>query len=205
MLRASEPLDIWDRTSREPSLTVGSEVARAVERCPAIRDTVLEDCDDRVAALEAQIAAGASDQVKATALGLRHQLLTGRRIVAAERRSMSHLLSAANTPERDRAWLTGTYDHLVGQQTRLDMLRDLVNGVLDAYFASVSARLNEIVKTLTVVTTLLLPASLVAALYGMNFQHLPGADSPYGFWMVVGAVGVIGGTLLTLFRHRHWL
>jgi len=205
MPAASDVSDIWSAVPSRRSLPPGPQVGGAVERLLAMRDTVLEQCDDRVAALEAQIAAGASDQVKAVALGLRHQLLTGRRIVAAERRSMYHLLSDAETAQGDRAWLAAAYDHLVGQQTRLDMLRDLINGVLDAHFASVSARLNEIVKTLTVVTTLLLPASLVAALYGMNFQHLPGADSPYGFWMVLGVVAVIAGTLLTLFRRRHWL
>ena len=77
--------------------------------------------------------------------------------------------------------------------------------LLDGHFASQSIRLGEIVKALTLMTTILVPSSLVAALYGMNFAHLPMADHPLGFWMVLGIMAFLVGSLMWLFRRRRWL
>ena len=102
-------------------------------------------------------------------------------------------------------WAFQLYDHVIRLFDSADIYRELVNSALDIYLGSVSNRLNEIVKKLTLVTVLFVPASLVAALYGMNFDYLPGQHHPWGFFLVVGVVIMMSLTLLAVFRQRRWL
>jgi magnesium transporter len=77
--------------------------------------------------------------------------------------------------------------------------------LLDAWFAAESVRRGEIVKALTLMTTILVPSSLMAALYGMNFRHLPMAEHPWGFWIVLSVMGGAMAGLIWVFRRRRWL
>ena len=83
--------------------------------------------------------------------------------------------------------------------------RDLVAGMLDMHVSSVSYRLGVIMKILTVITTIFMPLSLIAGIYGMNFAYLPGKDQPLGFAAVVGGMLTISAGMLWLFRRKGWL
>ena len=97
------------------------------------------------------------------------------------------------------------YDQVLRLAEMVDGYRQLLDTVMDLHLSSVSNRLNEIVKTLTLVTTMMLPASLVAALYGMNFDHAPGIHWPYGFYFVLGFVALVSAGLLIWFKRQAWL
>jgi Mg2+ and Co2+ transporter CorA len=114
-----------------------------------------------------------------------------RRLVRARRR-------AERGPNREAM---AELDRLIAA---LDRDRMLVNAAVEAYFARESARTNAVVKTLSLATAVLMPLSLIAAVYGMNFRHLPGRDHPLGFWAVTGAMGLLAGGLLWWFRRRRW-
>jgi magnesium transporter len=97
------------------------------------------------------------------------------------------------------------HDHAVRIADLVDDARDLLGGVLEVHLALVSNRLNEIMKVLTMIATIFLPVSFVAAVYGMNFVHMPELHWRYGYayaWAVMLAIGV---SLLIWFRRRGWL
>ncbi|MCL8208690.1 MAG: hypothetical protein K6V97_11555 [Actinomycetia bacterium] len=163
----------------------------------------LERLDRAVAELETHRAERADGRWEEVAFRLRRAAVRLRRIIGRERLAV-HGLLAAGTRAPD-VGLLGVYDELVRLLDQTDTCRDLLNGALDAHFSSLSARLNEVVKTLTVLTTGFLPISVVAALYGMNLRYLPAADHPWGFWGLMALMAVAEGGLVVYFRRRRWL
>jgi magnesium transporter len=97
------------------------------------------------------------------------------------------------------------YDNLVRLNDIVGTSRDIITGAMEAYVSVVSNRLNEIMKTLTVIATTMMPLTLVASIYGMNFKHMPELDSPYGYPAVMAAMAVITFVMLVYFKRRKWL
>jgi magnesium transporter len=99
------------------------------------------------------------------------------------------------------------FDHLVRIEYLIDAVRDLADGALNSYLSVVSNRLNEIVKVLTAAAAILLPLTLIAGIYGMNFEEnqLPGFDDQWGFAAVIGFMIALAAGLLALFRWRNWI
>ena len=89
---------------------------------------------------------------------------------------------------QSRYYFRDIYDHLVRIQDLADTIRDIVSGAMDIYLNSTSLRLNEVMKALTIVSTIFLPLSFIAGVFGMNFTHIPGAAHPLGFYITVGMV-----------------
>ncbi|NMP22290.1 magnesium transporter CorA family protein [Sulfobacillus harzensis] len=137
---------------------------------------------------------------------VKREIFRTRRILASMRDAVSQLARYWSTHNADDSfYYMELYDHMIRLFDTVDTYRELINSALDLSMSAVSNRLNEIVKTLTLVTTVLLPASLMAALYGMNFDYLPLAHHRWGFPVIMGIIGAISATLYWMFRRRRWL
>jgi magnesium transporter len=77
--------------------------------------------------------------------------------------------------------------------------------MLDRYFSSVSNRMNEVMKVLTIIATILMPLSLFAGVYGMNFEHMPELGWRYGYLMFLGIILGVFLLMFTYFRRRKWM
>ena len=97
------------------------------------------------------------------------------------------------------------HDHAVRIADLVDDARELLGGVLEAHLAMVSNRLNEITKVLTMIATVFLPVSFIAAVYGMNFEHMPELHTRYGYPAAWIAMLAIGAVLVVWFKKRGWL
>ncbi|HWQ52386.1 MAG TPA: CorA family divalent cation transporter, partial [Bryobacteraceae bacterium] len=86
----------------------------------------------------------------------------------------------------------------------VEMQRDLLNGVLDVYLSSVANRTNQVMKVLTVLGTIALPAIVISGIYGMNLNGLPWAGAPYGGWLAVALMAASTVLLLLLLRILRW-
>lgn len=167
----------------------------------------LDQINDRIAALEQHIfGRDQESHIQSRLFHLKREILQTRRILASMRDTISQLVRywTANAP-KDPFYYMELYDHMIRLFDTIDTYRELMNSVVDMHLSTVSNRLNEIVKTLTLVTTVLLPASLMAALYGMNFDYLPLAHYRWGFLVIMGVIGTISGSLYWIFRRRRWL
>ncbi len=136
-------------------------------------------------------------------MALKHVVLAIRSVLTASR-DMAHGL-AHRFPATSQVYYFDLYDHVMRMVEVVDGYREMLDTVMDLHLASVSNRMNEIVKTLTLVTTVMLPASLVAAIYGMNFDHAPGIHWPYGFYCVLGFVVLVSSGLLVWFKRQAWI
>jgi magnesium transporter len=101
--------------------------------------------------------------------------------------------------------LRDVYTHTIEVIDVLESHREMVAGMLEIYLSSVSNKLNKVMMVLTLVTTIFMPLSFIAGVYGMNFKYMPELELPYGYPLIVAVMLTVAGTMLVLFRRRGWL
>lgn len=107
--------------------------------------------------------------------------------------------------ETTRVYLRDVYDHTVAIVETIETFRETLSSVLEIYLSSVSNRMNEVMKVLTVITTIFMPLTFITGLYGMNFKYLPGLDRPWALAIVVGVMLAVVIFMLVQFRRKRWL
>lgn len=167
----------------------------------------LDGLNDRIAALEeAVFRVRRPGRMEQRIFRLKREALKARRLLASMRDAVSQLVRHWTTHNQyDSFYYMELYDHMIRHFDTCDTYRELVNSVLDLHLSTVSNHLNQIVKTLTLVTTALLPASLVAGLYGMNFDYVPLIHYRWGFFVVLAVIGTVSILVFGLFRRRDWV
>lgn len=107
--------------------------------------------------------------------------------------------------ETVRFFFKDVYDHSVQVIETLEGQRDIVSGMIDIYLSNISMRLNEVMKFLTIVSTIFVPLTFIASVYGMNFTQIPGLSDESGFAITIGCMLTIAIGMLFFFRRKHWL
>jgi magnesium transporter len=97
------------------------------------------------------------------------------------------------------------YDHTIVAIDTVETYRDILSGMLDIYLSSVSNKLNETMKVLTVIATIFMPLTFLAGLYGMNFKFMPELEWRWGYFMVLALMVLIVAIMLAYFRNRRWI
>ncbi len=169
--------------------------------------TVLEQIGERTEQLEDDLLA----KPNAAQLQTLHQL---KRETLTMRRSIWPLREVVNTLVRNESrfftaetqlYLRDIYDHTVHLIESLEAIRDLLAGMLDIYLSSISNRVNQEVRTLTVFALIFMPATLITGIFGMNFKVMPLLDNPAGFLFAIGTMVGVAATLSLIFWRRRWL
>jgi len=167
---------------------------------------VLEQIGERTEQVEDQLMQAATPDVLQTL----HQL---KRETLALRRAVWPLREVINTVTRDTRffrpetlpYLRDVYDHTVHVIESLEAIRDVLAGMLDIYLSSISNRVNQEVRVLTVIALIFMPATLISGVFGMNFRSMPLLDAPYGFLLALGMMAAIATTFAVVFWRRRWL
>jgi magnesium transporter len=138
---------------------------------------------------------------------LKRTLLALRRHQAPLREAMTTL---ANRPSpflvpATQIYMRDVYDHVVRQVESIETYRDLLSGALEIHFSVVSNRLNEVMKALSIIATVILPATWVASIYGMNFDWMPWLHSPFGFWIAMAVMTGVSVVLLMWLRSKRMI
>ena len=138
---------------------------------------------------------------------VKHEARSMRRAVWPLREVLNTLSRADNDffTADTRLYLRDIYDHTVHVLESLESVRDLLADLLDIYLSSVSNRLNTEVRILTVLTTLFMPATLIAGIFGMNFRHMPLLDDQDGFRLALGMMIGAATAMAAAFWRRNWL
>ena len=137
----------------------------------------------------------------------KRDLLNLRRVIAPQRDVLAQL-TRGEVPfirETTRIYLRDVLDHLNRAVEMIELYRDLIVGARDIYLSSISNNLNQIMKTLTVISVIALPLTVITSFFGMNFDAIPGLHSPTGFWITMIVMIIIVGTLLFLFWRKRWI
>lgn len=137
----------------------------------------------------------------------RREMLTLRRSVYPLREVISRFEKLENPiiHEDTKIFIRDLYDHTIRVIETIEVLRDMASGLLDLYMNSVSNKMNEVMKVLTIMASIFIPLTFIAGIYGMNFEHMPELHYKYGYFAVwiIMIVLVIG--MLIYFRRKKWL
>lgn len=169
--------------------------------------TVLEAAGDRTEALEDAVASQAAVSVQLRIAALRREMALLRRAVWPLREVLAALQRDAvpNMTETTQPYLRDVYDHLVQAIDVIESLRDVLSATLDLHLSVISTRQNDIMKTLTVVSTVFIPLTFIVGVYGMNFDNMPELHTRYGYFVLLGSMLAVAGATLGYFRYRRWL
>ncbi|HEY3084528.1 MAG TPA: magnesium/cobalt transporter CorA [Candidatus Dormibacteraeota bacterium] len=209
---STELKELQDRVHKSPELAHGKPsflTYLAIDTLVDATFPILDQLDDVVDTLEDDITDRASRQSLARIYNLKHTVSELRRFLGAQRDVFQKMITHGIHLQQDDMTLyyRDVYDHMVRQYETADALRDLLTGAMDVYLSTVSNRLNETTKALTVIASLFLPLSFLTGFYGMNFAYLVNVlESPYVAF-AFGVVTMIIATLIQLyfFRRRGWI
>jgi len=168
---------------------------------------VLEQVGEEVEFLEEELVTNPTPETLQTIHNLKRDMIFLRKSVwplrevigALERGELSLIRESTGIYLRD------VYDHTIQVVDTIETFRDMISGMLDIYLSSVSNRMNEVMKVLTIIATIFIPLTLIAGIYGMNFQYMPELGWRWGYPMVWLVMLVIGVLMLVYFRRKKWL
>jgi magnesium transporter len=168
---------------------------------------VLERISDELEALEEEVIIHPTPHTLDTIQSLKRELLYIRKAIWPLREAIGRL-SHGDIPffqQNTLIYIRDVYEHTIQIIDSVETFRGIVSGTLDIYLSSISNKMNEIMKVLTVIATVFIPITFITSLYGMNFTHMPELDWPFGYPLVWLIILITSGSLLMYFKRRDWL
>jgi magnesium transporter len=139
-------------------------------------------------------------QLKRELLFLRKSVFPLKDVVTKLERSESKLID-----DKTKFYLKDIYDHVVQVIETVDTQRDLVMGLLELYDSRVSQRMNEVIKVLTIISTIFIPLTFIAGIYGMNFKFMPELSWEWGYYFTLMLMIVAGIGMIIFFKRKKWI
>jgi len=168
---------------------------------------VLEKIGEKIETVEAILASNPKPDTLRMIHELRRELIFLRRsvwplreVIASMQRSDSSLIH-----ESTELFLRDLHDHVIRVAEGIDTYRDMLSSMQDVYLSSISNRTNEIMKVLTLFSSIFLPLTFITGIFGMNFHNFPELEWHYGLQGTVGMMGVMGVSMYLFFRRKKWL
>jgi len=168
---------------------------------------VLEKIGERVEVLEEDLVTNPDQETLHEMHVLKREMIYVRRSVWPLREVISGL-ERAESPlikQTTGIFLRDVYDHTIQVIDTVETYRDMLSGMLDIYLSSVSNRMNQVMKVLTIIATIFIPLTFLAGVYGMNFKFMPELEWRWGYFVIVGIMLAIGITMVVIFRRKKWM
>ena len=159
-----------------------------------------EDLEDRLLSKPSNTELHHIHQLKHVSIELRRAVWPLREVINSLTRNEKEFFQSTTVP-----YLRDVYDHTVNFIESLESIRDSLSSMMDIYMASVSQRVNLELRALTVVAMLFMPATLIAGIFGMNFDTMPWLKAANGFWWALGLMATIAFIMVMIFWRRQWL
>jgi magnesium transporter len=161
---------------------------------------VIEDLESEVVSTPTPATLSQIHRLKREMIMLRKSVWPLREVISRLERSESSLVK-----EPTVLYFKDVYDHVIQIIDNIETFRDILSGMLDIYLSSVSNRLNEVMKVLTIIATIFIPLTFIAGVYGMNFKNMPELEWPWGYFMALGMMATVAAIMLLFFKRRGWL
>lgn len=169
--------------------------------------TVLDKLGDRIEILEEDLVRNPTPEILHTLHAFRREMIVLRKAVWPLREVINALGRADSTliSESMNLFLRDVYDHTIQVIDTIEIFRDVLTGMLDVYLSSVSNRLNAVMKILTILSTIFMPLTFIAGVYGMNFRYMPELEWPWGYPMAWAVMLFTAVLMLGFFKLKKWL
>jgi magnesium transporter len=168
---------------------------------------IMEQVGDSMADIEEKLLINASKETFDSVYNFKREIL-------ALRRSTWPLREVVYRLERDdlllitkdtQVFMRDVYDHMIQVIDTVETYRDLLSGMVDLYHSTVSTRTNDVMKVLTLISTIFIPLTFIAGVYGMNFEVMPELKWTYGYPFVWGVMLILALTMVWAFKRKNWL
>jgi magnesium transporter len=168
---------------------------------------ILENLGDRIEVLEDEVIENPGSETLQAINKMKREMITLRRSVWPLREVIGSLERGGSSliQQTTMTYLRDLYDHTVQVADTIETYRDMVSGTRDTYLSSLSNRMNEIMKVLTIIATIFIPVTFIAGIYGMNFAFMPELSWRWSYFIVWGVMLGVGGTMIAYFRKKGWL
>ena len=168
---------------------------------------ILEEFGDKIEDTETGLAKNPTSEILQNIRKIKKELLFLRKSVWHLREVVSRL-EKAESPlihESSGVYLRDVYDHTIQVIDTVESFRDMVSGLLDVYLSSISNKMNEVMKVLTIFAAIFIPLTFIAGIYGMNFESMPELRWHWGYPAVLIVMATITAALLVYFKRKKWL
>lgn len=167
----------------------------------------LDGITDRLDSVEDEVFGKASPELLSHMLQLKRMIIALRKTLILEREVLFRLTRGEFRliDEREVVYYRNVYDHLVRYAELVETSREMATDLMQTHLAAVSNKLNEVMKALAMISTVVLPMTLVAGVYGMNFDHMPEIHWKIGYPMALGLMLLVGVGAFAFFRWRKWI
>jgi magnesium transporter len=164
-------------------------------------DDELEDVEEEY--MRGKVGTGILDRISTC----KRKVQALKRSLAPMQRFMRHLAGSRLelVSDESRAYLGNLFDHMERLSQSIDSLQDRVHSALEGYNSILTQQQNNALKVLTIIATIMMPLSLIAAIYGMNFEFMPELRARYGYFVVLGVMVALGCAMLVVFKKKRWL
>lgn len=166
----------------------------------------VELIEDQLSEMESANGTRSIHQLMNEVYEVRSKLLALRRTIAPMRDLFYRIINSTRIDglEANLVYYTDVYHHLLKLMEMVDSNREVTSDIRDSYLSLNSYRMNEIMKTLTVITTIFMPLTFIAGIYGMNFENMPELTTQNGYFIAVGFMAVLGFSMYLWFRFKGW-
>lgn len=168
---------------------------------------VLEKLGEKIESLEESLITDPGPDTLNAIHYLKRELIFLRKSVWPLREVINGMerLESALILDRTSIFLRDVYDHTIQVIDIIETFRDVVSGMMDVYLSSISNRMNEVMKVLTIIATIFIPLTFIAGIYGMNFKYMPELEWHWGYPLVLFIMAILAIFMLFYFRKNRWL
>lgn len=169
---------------------------------------ILEKLDGEIEKTEEAIFKNTGPSTLHKILDLKENVLLLRRILGPQRETMNFIARGSYVPlipAKLSFYFRDVSDLLARINDSLDTYRDMLTSAMDGYTSAASNKLNEIMKVLTVIATIMMPLTLISGIYGMNFRFMPEIEWRYGYLAIISVMVAIACGMLLFFKKKKWL
>ena len=162
---------------------------------------------ERFEDLEDMVVSNPEPGILPTIYNLKRDMLFLRKSVWPLREAISKM-QRTDSPlvtEATKIYLRDVYDHTIQVIENVETFRDISASLLETYLSSLSNKLNEVIKLLTIISTIFIPLTFLAGVYGMNFEFMPEIRSPWGYPAVLVLMLLVVAVMLAYFRKKEWI
>ncbi len=168
---------------------------------------ILENIGERIEATEQELTVNPTPETLHSIRDLKREMIFLRRSVWPLREVINNL-ERGESPlihKSLNAYLRDVYDHTIQIIDTVESLRDMISGLLDVYLSTISNRMNEVMKVLTIFASIFIPLTFIAGIYGMNFKFMPELEWGWGYFASLCVMALVAGALLVYFKRKKWL
>jgi len=168
---------------------------------------IIEDLGERIDEMQDSIIHDPSPQSLQAIYNLKKEMIKIRKATWPLREIISQLnkIDTEFIKETTNIYLRDVYDHTIQIIDTIETYRDVLSGMIDIFMSSVSNKMNEVMKVLTIIATIFIPLTFIAGVYGMNFQNMPELAWKWGYLTIICVMVVIIIGMIFFFRRKKWI